>query len=106
MASAIANHGGAKFSEKGAQKLVDQSFVKALPVLTTAAAKAYKSGDVDQSVQLLAEARSIETGSKAKASRSVKRQQNRLAKKLGPRLAEFEAAQQAAQAEQQQAQAE
>jgi hypothetical protein len=100
MASAIANRGGAKFSEKKAQKIVDQSFVKALPILTTAATKAYKSGDVDQSIQLLAEARAIQGGGTAKASRKVLRQQNRLVKKMGPRLAEFEAAQLAAQAEQ------
>ena len=100
MASAIANRGGSKFSEKKAQKIVDQSFVKALPILTTAAAKAYKSGDVDQSIQLLAEARAIQGGGNAKASRKVLRQQKRLVKKMGPRLAEFEAAQVAAQAEQ------
>jgi hypothetical protein len=102
MASAIANRGGAKFSEKKAQKLVDKSFVAALPVLTTAAAAAYKSGEVDQAVQLLAEARSIQQGGSAKASRSVTRQQKRLAQKLGPRLVEFEA-QMAAQAQGQEA---
>ncbi len=100
MASAIANRGNAKFSEKRAQKLVDQSFVTALPVLTTAATKAYKSGEVDQAVQLLAEARAIQANSSAKPSRSVTRQQTRLQKKLGSRLSEFEGAQaaQAAQA--------
>ncbi len=105
MASAIANRGGAKFNEKKAQKIVDQSFVKALPILTTAAAQAYKAGDVSQSIQLLAEARAIQgNGGTAKASRKVTRQQNRLVKKLGPRLAEFEAQQMAAQqAEQAQA---
>jgi hypothetical protein len=101
MAAAIAVKGGAKFSEKKAQALVDKSFVNALPVLTKAARKAYKSGELDQAIQMLAEARAIQRGGSAKPSRSVIRQQNRLVRNLGPRLNEFEAAQ--AQAEQAQA---
>lgn len=105
MASAIATKGGAKFSQKKAQALVDRAFTKALPVLTTAATDAYKNGDVNQAVQLVAEARAIAQAGSAKPGRSVLRQQKRLVKNLGPNLTDFEASQAAAEAAQASAEA-
>lgn len=101
MANAIAQEGGVKFSEKKAQKIVDTAFVKALPVLTKTAEQAYKAGDMNQAVAALAEARAIASTGTAKPSRGVARRQSKLARKLGPRLQQFEqrqaAEQQAAQ---------
>lgn len=96
MAAAIAQEGGANFSEKNAEKLVNKSFKNALPVLTKNAETAFKAGEIDQAVQLLAEARGIRQAGAAKPSRGVARRQDKLAKKLGSRLGEFEAAQAAA----------
>ena len=100
MAAAIAQEGGAKFSNKNAQKLMNKAFANALPVLTKSAESAFKSGEVDQAMGMLAEARMIRSTGTAKASRRVAKRQDRLAKKLGPRFQEFEAAQAAAQQQQ------
>ncbi len=93
MGAAIAQEGGAKFSEKKAQKIVEAAFVKAIPVLTKAAEQAYKAGDVQQAVASLAEARAITRMGTAKPSRRIAKRQKRLAQKLGPRLQQFEQAQ-------------